>query len=384
MPRKLSPVDRAKRAAADAALMRSERLLDGKPDNIRKLLQEIHDHQYQLVDKQLDAMLGKASRDPAYDLVERDLSNFFDSDYGTSDGLNRDQVDAWVKASPDSAWALYAHASLLNDQAQQARGEHFADQVTDDQWKLMQQYDAQARDELSLVLKLNPKIVWAWVRLLDIDRATDARPEQQYGDFMLARNQRPRSVILPEAYMEGLEPRWGGSYEKMDKVAVDAAKHRGVNSRFWGLLGMTSADAGYGAVDEHCTPCDEAAWEGSLKDYNSALGYEDRWTWLDRAGYAAIHLGRYALAYKYFERALAYRPDNAEFQVGVSLMSELCSSQPDLAKLDNLRQTYNAVTGSDIDDLPRGSGDCTFYKAELPWGDEPVPSRAGIVAYQIQ
>jgi hypothetical protein len=383
LPKPLSEDERTKRTAGDQLLFRSERLDDNAPANLNRLQAELVNKQYALVETQLDAVLAKVLADPAYDLVERDASDFADSQMPGVEVLNKVSLDEWLKASPNNPWAHYSAGLYLLYKAWDARGQHFANDVTADQWQKMHKYAVQARSELKHALKLNPKLAMAWLMLMNVDNL-DGTASDVKRDYLAASKQRPASLLIPDQYENTLEPRWGGSYEQMDAVARSRSTSLDSNPRLWALMGFASADKGYSAVDEHCDPCTSHQWELSLKYYNAALRYEDYTSWLGRAGDAAAHVHRYALAYKYFERAIKYRPGKFDWTVQMELMQALCDPSYDQSKLEELRQGAANYAGIQAMEYPRSQGDCTYYQAELPWDDEPIPNPGTAPAYVIE
>jgi hypothetical protein len=385
-PAPLTAKQAARRAASDAFLMRSRRLDDNSSANVKALQSALIGGRYDEVEKKLDDMLAKSIADPVYDFVERDLSGFVD---GSSDNgafvpkVEGPVIDAWVKARPKSAWAHYSAGLRWVDQAQDARGEHSAGDVSDEHWAMMRRFDQSGRGELKKALALNPKVFMAWIMLMDVDRRDSELGGSVWQDYLGGSEQRPYTFMLPDQIEVSSEPRWGGDYGVMDAAAQKIVAKIDHNPRFWELLGFAASDRGYGAVDEHCTPCSLEDWVTSLREYNAALAYADRPTWLEGAARAALHLKRYAVAYRYFERADAYEPGNMETKGEMSVLQALCDPNWSREKFESLRQEsveYGLVYDRDY---PRAPGDCQYRQAELPWGNEALPSSTGTLAYNV-
>jgi hypothetical protein len=383
LPRSLTTIEKSRRVDSSLFLMKQEITNSSVRENVIKLRTELYARQYDLLDSQLDGLVQKATADSVYDLVERDLESFTDNH--SLIGLPPVEgfvIDAWVKAKPNSAWSHLASASQLIGMAAAARGEHFADQVSTDQWAAMGSLDKKARVEVEQALKLNPKIVMAWVTLFQVDQF-DGGVDDVERDYAVAEKQRSNSILIEDVHENAIEPRWDGSYEMMDGVARAKLADLKKNPRFWDLQGDASADMGYGDVDEHCTPCDTQQWESSLKDYNDALAYEDDANWLSRAGDAAVHLHRYGLAYAYYQRAITYMPRVFEWNAESQLMRALCDPNFEADKFEALKQDATLYAGVEVMEYPRTEGDCTYYQAELPWGDQPVANAGSVKPYVI-
>jgi hypothetical protein len=365
--------------------MRSERLDDISRANIKTLQSALIAQQYDEVEQRLAAMLAKSVADPAYDFVERDLSNFVDG--STLDGMfmpkiEQSVIDAWVKARPNSAWAHYSAGRRWCDQAEEARGDHFASDVTDEHWSLMGRYAKSARVELKRAIALNPKLMMAWTTLMEVDRLDSALGGSVWQDYIEGSAQRPGSFMLPDQIEVASEPRWGGSYSIMDGVAQKTVVKLDHNPRFWELKGFAASDRGYTLVEEHCT-CTLTDWANSLREYNAAVAYADRPTWLAKAGDAAIHLKRYAVAYRYYERAVAYEPGRMQWKSEMAVLQALCDPNWSHEKFEDLRQESVQYGFIEERDYPRVPGDCQYSQAELAWGSEPLPDAAAVVAYNV-
>jgi len=377
LPRTLKAEEKIRRAAADADLMKSEVLQRGSMANAQTLQKEVINRHYADVDTQLNDILARAVADPNYDLVERDASTFTEGGKGAPQ-LNQESIDDWVAASPNSSWAHLSAAWRLQDQAWEARGGNFAYKVSEDQWKAMRRYASQARAEIKKSLKLNPKSAMAWLLLIEIDQLDDG---PSASDYLAASKQRPASILIPDIYQGLLEPRWGGSYEQMQAAAHSLLSRLKMNPRFWSVGGFADADQGYGNMDDSCDRCTPHDWTVMLKNYNTALAYGDHTEWLADAGLAAMHLHHYALAYRYYERANAYMPEERGWFEEMRVIRMLCDPHFPRQELEAYEQdaiTYGFISNIDH---PRSAGDCTYHLAELPWGDEPIPVAASVEPY---
>lgn len=384
-PKPLTGEEVTRRAASDAILMQSRRLDDNSGENAKALQNALIAQRYDEVEKKLDDMLAKSIADSVYDFVERDTSAFVDGSSGKTPfvpKIEQSVIDAWVKARPKSAWAHYSAGLRMMDQAQDARGEHFASEVSDEHWAMMRRYAASGRTEIKKAIALNPKMFMAWVTLMDIDMM-DSELGSVWQDYIEGSKQRPYTFMLPDQIEVASEPRWGGNYEVMDAVARKTVIKLDHNPRFWELLGFAASDRGYGAVDEHCTPCTLTDWTTSLREYNAALAYADRPTWLAGAADAAIHLKRYAVAYRYFERAYAYEPENVNWKSEMFVLQALCDPNWSREKFENIRQDSVEYGLVEDRDYPRVPGDCQYHEEELPWGNEAIPSKTGALPYNV-
>gem|GEM_PF-6464720 len=328
------------------------------------------------MESQLNAVQAKYLGDPDFEFVMEDASTFAEGSSRVPP-MNKAFIDAWVKLRPDSPWAHYSEGLYWSTKAGDDRGDGWASNVSDAQWDKMRADDVQARKQLRKALELNPKLLMAWLTLMDVDRADpDGGIEDVAQDYKDASAQFPGSLLVADDYMISLQPRWGGSIEKMAEFANAKISDIDKNPRFWGLQGDAAADAG-------CLDCIDVRWEDGLKLHNVALTFEDRPSWLAQAGDAALHLYRFGLAHEYYARANSYKPGNITWATATSFLEELCDPKASPARLK--RDRKDAVTRRGMPDIdyfqqPR---DCGFSATELPWGDEPVPTSAGLQSYAI-
>jgi hypothetical protein len=132
-----------------------------------------------------------------------------------------------------------------------------------------------------------------------------------------------------------------------------------------------------------CISCNHYDWATALKHYDAALHYADDMYWLDQAGEAAVHLHRYALAYRYYERAHAYEHGVFKDEAEMGLLEARCDPKEDPEKFKVLKSETYRYSGIAVIDYPDAPDACRYYQAELPWGDEPLPDDHGILEYSI-
>lgn len=383
LPRTLSSDDKNKRAASDLALMREERLNSNAMINLRRLQAELMNKQYDLIATQLDGILTRSIADPNYEFVELGATDFAQgANYLGVPSLPDQFLDEWEHSRPDSPWAHYSQGAVLLQEAWAVRGEHYADTVSDKHWQMMHRFLLKARKEFEEALKLDPNILMAQGGLIQIDLLGGTQADAKR-DYRAGMKQRPLSLRLPSQYEEVLKPRWGGAYASMNALAKDRATETDRNPRLWSLLGSALAEKGYTEVDESCSPCSRAHWEASLKYYNAALAYEDKPVWLQKAGEAAVNLHRYALAYRYYERAHEYDPATFSWYATMQLMQTLCAPNFDSDKFEVTKLSLANYVQLPTMNFPRMHGDCTYYQAELPWGTELQPDAGSLLPYEI-
>lgn len=376
LPPLLSDEDRKHRAAVDSALMAANHLNSSELANAGVLQSELREAQYDDMETQLDAVLAKFLADPSYELVLQYMANFAEEGHVRGRVSDTALIKAWVAARPKSPWAHYSAGLRWSSTAWEDRGGGYAGSISDQQWQKVHQDEAQARAEIQAALKLNPKLAIAWVTLMNIDRTDSGGTlDQNTADFNQGSKQVPTSYLIADQYEITLQPRWMGSANMMDDFAQSQLANLDRNPRFWELQGEALAD-------NACSACNDYHWDVSLKQYNAALAFVDRPDWLAAAGEAALHVHRYALAHAYYDRALAYQ-DDIYRRMFRDFTVELCDPSKTPEEVEGYRHDMVMYAGLDDVQYPHGPDDCVVYQRELPWGAEPVPDTANLVAYAI-
>jgi tetratricopeptide (TPR) repeat protein len=120
------------------------------------------------------------------------------------------QLDAWVEAAGnDDGIPRLVRALFYNAQGWKARGNRWARDTSADQFARMHaNFDRAAADAEHAKAKLE-RCDACYALLLDMAKARGRR-EEAAALLVEAMKADPRAVAAPEAYLEGLEPRWGG------------------------------------------------------------------------------------------------------------------------------------------------------------------------------
>jgi hypothetical protein len=257
-----------------------------------------------------------------------------------------------------------------------ARGSGWSNDVPEAAWHNVHLYEGNARTELRKALKLNPNIAPVWVLLIGVDQV-DAGLADVKRDYAQGIKQRPADFEITNEYINSLNPHWLGSYPEVADFASKQQVSATTNPRFRVLLGVEQGMRG-------CISCNNYDWATALKHYNAALHYVDDVYWLDKAGEAAVHLHRYALAYRYYERAHAYEQGVFKYVAEEGLLEARCDPKEDTEKFKVLKSETRRYSGIEVIDYPDAPNDCSYYQVELPWGDEPLPDDHGLLEYNLQ
>jgi len=168
-------------------------------------------------------------------------------------------LDEWVKASPSSYNARVARGAFWLSRGVEERGQDFYSETSKRSLASMEVFFDSSLAELERSLTLSGKPYLSRRYMMTIMLYTGSRREFEE-NYLEALKLAPGNVGTRLAYMRGLEPRWGGSYRKMEtyvaesRAALGAADARRLEARIPAYRGFESKQA---------------------KDFDKALGYFD-------------------------------------------------------------------------------------------------------------
>lgn len=128
----------------------------------------------------------------------------------------------WLQQAPDSAYANLARGRYLRALAWKSRGGKWARETPREDMRKMSEYFGQAVPLLRKAIGIEPRLMPAYVSLLDIGMA-DSEPKLEKYAVEAGFAQDPACVDLLTKQLQSLEPRWGGSYTQME-AAIERVK----------------------------------------------------------------------------------------------------------------------------------------------------------------
>jgi Tfp pilus assembly protein PilF len=209
-------------------------------------------------------------------------------------------LDDWVAKSPSSYVARVARASYYLSQGLEARGSDFIGETADESLETSNHYFGKARGDLEQSLKLSPKPYLAHVYLLIAACHCGGRGDQHYD---AAVKLAPQSVELRLQRMTNLEPRWGGSVEKMEAFAAQSRKELPDPAAANRVAARIPAYRAF----EHRQAKDMA---GALKHLDEAIALDADPAMLCERSYVLQELKREADAFADVKRALPKAREN--------------------------------------------------------------------------
>jgi len=266
------------------------------------IIEKLKASKFDAVESALKSYEDAAAKDPR---GEMNLAYGFGA-FATSDPEVADKVRAWTAKSPDSAIAHCARAIVLEEAAAQARGheggptsslppDHFMDMEKDLNQSVMEADSARG---------LDPNLINAYIPAIDAARMEmDPVPVEDANNRALAKF--PASFQIRLAIIKGMEPKWGGSYDAMDKFANESQGNVSMNPMLHYLLGFPAM------AQAHDLQADQK-WSESIPLLNHAIELGDYPTFYTYRGNAYYGLQKFDLALADYQCANELTPDNPE------------------------------------------------------------------------
>ncbi len=155
-------------------------------------------------------------RDGFSEVIHRDFQ-----DFGATQQAGQ-VTDIWLKAAPDSPFALMARANYLGYMAGKARGGHWAKDTADENLKRMSEFVSLSIAMATKALELEPRLLPAHTLLVYVGRL-DSRHQLGEVAFQTGMAIDPACHLLLKEKMISLQPRWNGTYPQMIQFANQVA-----------------------------------------------------------------------------------------------------------------------------------------------------------------
>ena len=154
--------------------------------------------------------------------------------FTVNDEVLLEYLNKWVAHSPGAYVANAARGIYLVSQGWRHRGSKFINKTSTKQIDGMRESNYKAAIDLDKALKLNPRFLPAYQKLLEVGMNSFGH---EFLDkvFNAAMQQNPNSFYIYSKYIYANEPKWGGSYQKLESIADEAQKHLDQNPRLYNL-----------------------------------------------------------------------------------------------------------------------------------------------------
>ena len=238
----------------------------------REVLALLRSARYEELERFLREQRNLVARDIGYEYHLRDAYLAFHHE----DPALEAQLDAWVAARPTSSEALLARGDYYVARAWARRGEKLASETSQEQMEGMRQFAVQAAADARTALAMQPAHPVGYSILLAVLQF-GGWSEEHEALLAQALHDHPTSFVLRAEAMNAMEPRWGGSYARMEAFADEAAAYADRNPRLVTLRGFADAERGY-------TRLLAKDYAGAVHYYTQALAHgEERELLLGRA-----------------------------------------------------------------------------------------------------
>ena len=278
------------------------------------------------VESQIKAYQTLANADPR---AEMNLVYAF-SAFALPDPAIPDQLKKWAADSSDSAIAHCARAVALERAAEHARGHEGgpSSSIQRDDFVEMEKNLSQATMEADSARSLDPTLMNAYLPAINAAKmesdsvAMEDASKRALGKF-------PLSFEIRRTLIIAMAPRWGGSYDAMDKFANESQVRVAQNPTLKYLLGFPAMEQAQDLqLDEK--------WEPTIALLNHAIEVGGDWAeFYVVRGQALYELKRYDDALADFQCANDLMPDDAENLEMLALTAHLLNKPNDALGFSN-------------------------------------------------
>ena len=235
-----------------------------------------------------------------------------------------DQLKQWAADSPDSAIAHCARAIALDQAAAHARGHEGgpASSIPSEDFLEMEKDLSQAVMQADSARSLDPNLMNAYLIAIDAAKM-ESDPVAMEEASKRALTKFPLSFQVHESLIASMAPRWGGSYDAMDKFANESQVGVAQNPLLKYLLGFPSLEQAKDLqIDEK--------WDQTIALINHAIEVGGDWApFYTARGKSFYQLKKYDEANADFLTANDLLPDKAENLEMMALTSHFLNKPND-------------------------------------------------------
>jgi tetratricopeptide (TPR) repeat protein len=290
------------------------------------IVEKIKAGNFAAVESQIKTYQAAANADPR---AEMNLVYAFKA-FTLPDPELADQLKKWAADSPDSAIAHCARAMALERAAAHARGHEGgpSSSILPDDFVEMEKDLSQAMMEADSARALDPDLMNAYLTAINAAKMeSDSVALNDASKRALAKF--PLSFEVRRTLIDTMTPRWGGSYDAMDKFANESQAQVSQNPMLKYLLGFPSMEQ---AEDLQL----DEKWDETIPLLNHAIevGGDYGGFYVVR-GKSLFALKKYDAAMADFQSANDLMPDNAENLEMLALTSHLLNQPNDTLGFSN-------------------------------------------------
>lgn len=264
------------------------------------LIDLLKKRQYRKLDRQLANVQTRYENGEVSDIV---VMLAFDA-LANSDPEHEALLNEWVEEMPESYVARAARGIYLVDVGWSHRGGGYARNTSSQQFRAMRIYHRHALADLVNAVERNPQLVIAYAEIISLSKANsdDEVLEKALADAMAAD---PRAYSVRKAYFFSLMPRWGGSYQQIDKFTEDTRRHAEANPDLKPLLGFKDYVKAFNYSQR-------SEYQEAVDHYTRALEHGEKSWYYRLRGTANYRMGEYERAIADLTRAIELWPHYAD------------------------------------------------------------------------
>lgn len=251
------------------------------------------------IDTQLDALLEGyfAKRVP-----EGALQHAYFDNFRTSSATVKSLIDEWLVQAPASAHAFTARGFHWLATAQKARGEDTIGNTPAEGLADMSKALDTAQRDLERAISINPRVMPAYSGLIQVAKLAGNRDLAERS--IRQATQVDPATFFPRAVLSNMyEPRWGGSFEAMDRLAADAMPLVDENPRLVDLKVTAFAARGLPFHWAHDYPA-------ALREFEKGLAEGPDHFYLDLAQNASGKANDYVRSIELLTQILRFSPND--------------------------------------------------------------------------
>jgi tetratricopeptide (TPR) repeat protein len=226
--------------------------------------------------------------------------------FADSDPELQSRLDEWVAAMPDSYAAHLARGMFYEHLGWLSRGDAFAGETPKERFADMDRFFALAKPDLQKALAINPRLFAAYASKARMERASGNRKLMELA-LRAGLSVTPEAVPLHLTFLDGLEPRWGGSLGEtrayLESLVQD---HPRIAALKW--------FGGYGDYIEGTALLMAGRYDEALARFDRALSFDDQYPYYRYGRAQALYMhARDSEAAQTLEPALAAEPQEPAF-----------------------------------------------------------------------
>lgn len=269
-------------------------------------LQLLEDKNYSELDKQLTNLQVSYEKYPS---TERKLLLALSS-FKNSDPSLKSKIEAWLAEKPESIFSHLALGLYHNHLGWLSRGSRWSKDTTSQQFAKMRGHFRKAHDELTWVISKNPKQSIAYATILSLETARSKKQQKLLFNEAIKHN--PLSSVIRRVYLMGLLPKWGGSFDEIEKFLLETSPLYSQNTDLKRQEGFLE----YAHGDKIFTSEEKNAYRDALAYLDKAVSKSTNTRYLSKRAQIHKYMKSYQKSINDYTKALESAPQDSDYLTG--------------------------------------------------------------------